>query len=73
MATDIQTNPQIAFYRSGVDQAMKSITLLRDRIQKRNAYNRTVAELKNMPLDVALDLNIDKTDAHRIASRAVYG
>lgn len=73
MATDIQTNPQIAFHRFGLDQVMKSITLFRDRIQKRKAYNRTVAELQNMPLDVALDLNIDTSDAHRIASRAIYG
>lgn len=72
MATDIQTNTPFTFYRSGLDQAMKSITVLRDRIQKRKAYNRTVAELQKMPLDVALDLNIDTSDAHRIASRAIY-
>ena len=46
---------------------------LRDRLQKRAAYNRTVREIRSMPLDVALDLNIDPGDAEIIAQRAVYG
>ena len=44
-----------------------------DQLSKRAAYNRTVRELKNMPLDVALDLGIYKGDAEKIAHRAVYG
>lgn len=40
---------------------------------KRAAYARTARELRNLPLDVALDLDIDRQDANKIAHRAVYG
>ncbi len=40
---------------------------------RRARYNRTVAEIRQMPLDVALDLNIYPGDAEKIASKAVYG
>ena len=46
---------------------------LRERLNRRRAYARTVAEIERMPLDVALDLNIHRGDARRIAARAVYG
>ncbi|MEO0665799.1 MAG: hypothetical protein AAFY97_08700 [Pseudomonadota bacterium] len=46
---------------------------IQSRIDRRRAYNRTVAELKSMPLDVALDLNLYQGDAERIAAEAVYG
>jgi hypothetical protein len=46
---------------------------LRNRLEKRAAYHRTVREIRAMPLDVALDLNIYPGDAEKIASRAVYG
>ncbi|WP_218588628.1 hypothetical protein [Marivita hallyeonensis] len=46
---------------------------MRDRIEKRAAYNRTVREIRNMPLDVALDLDIYPGDAEKIAYHAVYG
>ncbi|WP_300585656.1 hypothetical protein [Marivita sp.] len=46
---------------------------LRDRLQKRAAYNRTVREIRSMPLDVALDLNIYPGDAEKIAAKAIYG
>jgi uncharacterized protein YjiS (DUF1127 family) len=36
-------------------------------------YRRTVAEIEAMPLDVALDLEIWREDARRIARHAVYG
>lgn len=36
-------------------------------------YRRTVAEIEAMPLDVALDLDIYREDATRIARHAVYG
>ncbi|MGI1661254.1 hypothetical protein ACRDNQ_03350 [Palleronia sp. KMU-117] len=49
------------------------ISTLRTAAQKRAAYNRTVAELENLPLDIALDLNIDRHDARRLARMAVYG
>ncbi len=46
---------------------------LKTAAQKRAAYNRTVYEIEHMPLDIALDLNIYRGDAHRIARQAVYG
>jgi hypothetical protein len=46
---------------------------LRTAVRKRAAYNRTVAELQAMPLDVALDLDLYPGDAKSIARRAVYG
>ena len=46
---------------------------LRDRLQKRAAYHRTVREIRSMPLDVALDLDIYPGDAEQIAAKAVYG
>jgi hypothetical protein len=46
---------------------------LRNRLQKRAAYHRTVQEIRSMPLDVALDLNIYQGDAERIAHEAIYG
>lgn len=49
------------------------MTQLKDAARKRAAYNRTVREIENMPLDVALDLGIFREDAHRIARSAVYG
>lgn len=36
-------------------------------------YRRTKRELENLPLDVALDLDIYRADAARIAHKAVYG
>jgi uncharacterized protein YjiS (DUF1127 family) len=46
---------------------------IRETLKKRAAYQRTVHELRSMPLDVALDLEIDKSDAEKIAAEAVYG
>ena len=52
---------------------MSFISTLKTAAQRRAAYSRTVAELENLPLDVALDLDIHRGDARRIAHRAVYG
>ena len=52
---------------------MALLTTLKSRIEKRRAYQRTVDEIKALPLNVALDLDIYPGDAERIASRAVYG
>ena len=43
------------------------------RLGKHAQYRRTVRELRAMPLDVALDLELYPGDAERIAARAVYG
>jgi len=42
-------------------------------VQKWMDYRHTVAELKAMPLEVALDLDIYHGDAEKIAFKAVYG
>ncbi|SHG67961.1 hypothetical protein SAMN05444003_0452 [Cognatiyoonia sediminum] len=42
-------------------------------VQKRVAYLRTKSELESMSIDVALDLDIYRGDAAKIASKAVYG
>jgi uncharacterized protein YjiS (DUF1127 family) len=73
MATDILDLSRPAFYRTGLEHAMTSIKSIRTRLEQRKVYNRTVTELQRMPLDVALDLDIDRSDAHRIAAKAVYG
>jgi hypothetical protein len=49
------------------------IAQLRTAAEKRAAYYRTVAEIEAMPLDVAIDLDIHKADARKIAHSAVYG
>ncbi len=41
--------------------------------RKRAEFRRTYAELARLPLDVALDLDLYRGDADRIARRAVYG
>lgn len=46
---------------------------LRTALRKRAEYRQTVRELRALPLDVALDLDIYPGDAERIAARAVYG
>ncbi len=52
---------------------MTLLSTLQSRIAKRAQYRRTVTELRRMPLDVALDLDIHQGDAERIAAAAVYG
>ncbi len=53
---------------------MKSLlTQIQNTARARKAYRRTVAELRRLPLDTALDLDIHKDDAEIIARRAVYG
>lgn len=44
-----------------------------DELKKRRAYKRTIQELRRLPLDVALDLDIYPGDAEKLARRAVYG
>ncbi|MGY6547393.1 MAG: hypothetical protein ACXIU7_00075 [Roseinatronobacter sp.] len=52
---------------------MRVLEELQQRLKQRAAYRRTVAELEAMPLEVAIDLDINKFDATRIAEQAVYG
>lgn len=46
---------------------------LMDELNKRRAYRKTVRELSRLPIDVALDLDIYRGDAEKIARQAVYG
>ncbi len=46
---------------------------LLNQIRARAEYRRTASEISRMPLDVALDLDLDRADAPRIARQAVYG
>ena len=49
------------------------LTEIQDRLRKRAAYRRTVRELRQMPLDTAIDLDFWHEDAEKLAARAVYG
>ena len=49
------------------------IANLKSAAAKRAAYRQTARELRAMPLDVALDLDIDRSNADRMAAKAVYG
>lgn len=52
---------------------MAMFQTLQQRMRQRAAYMRTKHEIEAMPLDIALDLDIDRADARGIAARAVYG
>ena len=53
---------------------MSSImTRIRTAAERRRRYSRTVREIQTMPIDVALDLDLHRGDARRIARRAIYG
>lgn len=53
---------------------MTLMTNLRDRLDKRAAYNRTRYEIANLPTELAIvDLGLFPSDADAIATRAVYG
>ncbi len=52
---------------------MTVLTQVRNAVKKRMQYISTKRALENLPLDVALDLDIYRGDAARIASKVVYG
>jgi hypothetical protein len=49
------------------------MTRIRAIADRRARYLRTKRALRAMPLDVALDLDLDRAEADRLAARAVYG
>ena len=55
------------------DTAMSFVTTVRGALDKRRQYHRTVRALRTMPLDVALDLDLARSDAKSTARQAVYG
>mgnify|MGYP001812076391 CR=1 FL=1 len=52
---------------------MKLLTSIRQNVEKRAAYLRTLNELRSMSPEVARDLEFDRTLAARVAREAVYG
>lgn len=52
---------------------MTFVDRIRGAARRRAAYRRTRDEIRSMPLDVALDLDIDRAAASQIAHRVVYG
>lgn len=48
------------------------IATLRERARKRAEYNRTLAELRAMPLATMIDFDIAPNELDRIARSAVY-
>lgn len=51
---------------------MQFLTQIQNRLKQRAAYLRTKSALQSMPLDVAIDLDIYKPDAAKLARKAVY-
>lgn len=49
------------------------VSKIRTTLHAKAAYRRTVREIRNMPVDTALDLDMYRGDAKRIARKAVYG
>jgi hypothetical protein len=49
------------------------IASFRERARKRAEYNRTLAELRAMPLQTMIDFDIAPNDFDRIARSVVYG
>ena len=49
------------------------MTRFRTAIERHRLYRDTIREIRRMPLDTALDLDLHRGDARRIARRAVYG
>lgn len=52
---------------------MTLIDQIQTALHQRALYRRTKHEIQAMPLDVALDLDINQDDAARLAAQAVYG
>ena len=52
---------------------MTVLTNVRNAIEKRVAYTRLKHELRNMPLETAIDLGMFREDAAKIAAKAIYG
>ncbi|WP_411890485.1 hypothetical protein [Yoonia sp. SDW83-1] len=52
---------------------MTALNTVRTAIEKRVAYSRLKRELRNMPLETAIDLGMFREDAAKIATKAIYG
>lgn len=52
---------------------MNFIDSIRRGAARRARYRQTLHELRSMPVNVAIDLDIDRSNARTIARQAVYG
>ena len=52
---------------------MTVLTSVRTAIEKRAAYNRIKNEIATMRQETAIDLGLFREDAHKIATKAIYG
>lgn len=52
---------------------MNLFSNIREALRKHAAFVRTRNEIREMPLDIALDLGIYRGDADAMARQAVYG
>lgn len=52
---------------------MTVLSTVRTAIQKRVAYSHLKHELRNMPLETAIDLGMFREDAAKIAAKVIYG
>ena len=52
---------------------MNLFSNIRAALQKHAAYVRTQNEIRDMPLEIALDLGIYRGDADAMARQAIYG
>ncbi len=52
---------------------MTTLNTVRTAIEKRVAYNRLKRELRDMPLEAAIDLGMFREDAAKTAAKAIYG
>ena len=53
---------------------MTTFETLRDALAKRASYRRTLNEIRQLPVELAIeDMGINPYDAKTIAHRAVYG
>ncbi|MCU0801799.1 MAG: hypothetical protein MUD11_08485 [Rhodobacteraceae bacterium] len=58
---------------NGMETKMSMIAQFKEAFEKRALYVKTRDEIAQLPVDVALDLDIYPGDAEQIAYEAVYG
>lgn len=54
-------------------KTLTNMTTMIDAWTKRRTYRRTLAELRALPIDSLLDLDLHRGDLSAVAHRAVYG
>ena len=72
-ASILKSGPTTINSRQMKKLAMTILNSVRSALRRRAAYLRTKRQIEALPLDVALDLDLHREDAAKIANRAVYG